>query len=143
MTSSNPLPIKKTVILFDGVCNLCNGFVNLLLTIDKKEYFLFGSLQSVEAQKLLYQNVQAPTSQELLQSIVYLDEKNNVYRESQAIFQIAIRLGFPYRLLNVFSIFPVAWTNILYRWVAKNRYRFFGERSLCRLPTAEEKKRFI
>jgi predicted DCC family thiol-disulfide oxidoreductase YuxK len=146
MDVGQPIP-RKGIILFDGVCNLCNGFVNFLLDHDKKKFFLFGSLQSQIAQRLLAEKVEGrnllSSSELILQSVVYIDEHGHYYKESQAIFQIARRLGLPYNFLYLASFLPLVVTDTVYRWVAKNRYRFFGRQEICRIPTEEERGRFL
>lgn len=124
------------VILFDGVCNLCNGAVTFIIDRDPKEYFAFAPLQSEVASELL------GTQTENLETIV-LVENGVRYTESTAALRIARRLRRPWPLLYGFVIVPKELRDGVYRFVARNRYRWFGKRDSCRLPTPDLKKRFL
>ena len=132
---------NKSIVLFDGVCNLCNSSVNFVLKRDKHNHFLFASLQSDAAKKLLLQ-----LNQE--KSIINLDsiiliENNTVYSKSTAALRIAKKMGFPYLLLYPFSIIPKFIRNSVYDFIAKNRCKWFGKRDTCRIPTKTELNKFI
>ena len=127
------------VIIFDGVCNLCNGAVNFIIDRDKKNIFKFASLQSAFGQNLLKEKNMNSTD---FNTIVLL-KNNKIYTKSTAIFEIFKELGFPYSMLSIFNIFPLFLTNKAYDFVAKNRYKFFGKRESCRIPTKELLDRFM
>lgn len=126
------------VILFDGVCNLCNGTVDFLLKRDRKKQFRYAALQS-DTGKALIQKFHIP---EQTDSVVLI-KLNKAYFESDAAIEIANMLPYPWRLGIIFGIIPKILRNKIYRWVAKNRYRWFGKRETCRIPVPEEKEFFM
>jgi len=130
---------NKSIVLFDGVCNLCNASVDFLIRIDKKEKLYFSSLQSDTGQKILthYQ-----LSKDNYDSFLYLD-KGKLYQKSSAGLHLLSGLGGFWTLTKILFIFPKIIRDLVYTFIAKNRYRFFGKKETCRLPTKEEKKRFI
>ncbi|TYZ14332.1 thiol-disulfide oxidoreductase DCC family protein [Hymenobacter lutimineralis] len=133
---------SSAVILFDGVCNLCNGFVQFVIRHDSRGYFHFAALQSAEGQALLRaQGVTLPTT--LDPDSVVLVEAGQVYTHSTAVLQIARRLSGLWPLLGAGVVVPRAWRDAAYRWVARNRYRWFGRQAACLLPTPELKSRFL
>lgn len=127
------------IVFFDGVCNLCNFFVGRLLVMDKKEVLKFASLQGKTAQA---NNLTLPTNPKA-QAIHFLDDDGKLYVRSEAVLQIAISLGFPWNLAGVAKIFPLFFRDFCYKVVAVNRYRWFGEKPSCRIPTESEKTRFL
>jgi predicted DCC family thiol-disulfide oxidoreductase YuxK len=129
--------IQNPVILFDGVCNLCNGTVDFLLKRDKKKRFRFVSLQS-EAGELIKQHFGLPE----IPDSVALISNGNIYVESEAALEIARMLPFPWNFAGIFRIVPLRWRNSIYRWIARNRYRWFGRKSTCRIPAPEERRYF-
>lgn len=126
------------VILFDGVCNLCNASVDLVMRNDSDAVFRFASLQSDVAERILEPYGRDPN---LLGSIILVDD--GVYRESDAVLRIARRMDGAWPLIYVFIIVPRFIRDPVYRWIARNRYRWFGKRDTCRLPTPEERDRFL
>ena len=130
---------KRTIILFDGICNLCNASVRFILKHDNKNKFLFASLQSDAAHKLLlhfnYNNAK-------MMSIVLIDD-NKVYDKSTAILKIGEKLGSPWRLFYFFIILPKGFRDFVYNIIAKNRYRWFGKKESCLIYGDEYKNRFI
>ena len=132
--------LKSTpIIFFDGVCNLCNHSVQFILKNDSQHFFRFASLQSAVASSMLKDKNISP---EALDSIVYIYE-NKVYTESTAALQIAKHLDFPYQLLSVFMWVPSFIRDAVYRWIAKNRYKWFGRKEECWVPSEKVKKRFL
>lgn len=125
------------IIYFDGVCNLCNGFVDFVIQRDKEHLFHFAPLQGKSAQQQL-------NAQDLgLDSVVFYDN-GHVYKKSIAVLKIASELGAGYRFFSkIASVLPVFILNFLYDFIAKNRYLFFGKKETCRLPTPEERKLFL
>jgi predicted DCC family thiol-disulfide oxidoreductase YuxK len=125
------------VILFDGVCNLCNTSVDFIIRKDKKEYFKFGALQ--QSADLLEQFNISP---EYLNSLVLIED-GQVYYKSTAALKIARRLDGPLPILYPFILLPTLLRDPIYNWIANNRYQWFGKGNSCRLPTPEEARRFI
>jgi predicted DCC family thiol-disulfide oxidoreductase YuxK len=130
---------EEAIVLFDGVCNLCNGVVNLLIDLDKNDVFRFASLQSEIGKKKLEEY---KLSSESLDSVLLI-YKNSVYQKSNAVFEISSILGFPFSILKIFHFLPLSISNSVYDLVAKNRYRLFGKKDVCRIPTPELKNKFL
>lgn len=128
----------KLIILFDGVCNLCNGYVNFLIDRDKKDKFRFAALQSNEAEKEL-----KPFDIQNDMSAIIVIKNKKIFRGSTAILKIAKELKFPYNLLYIFIIVPLFIREPIYRFIAGRRYKWFGKRDQCRMPTPELKKKFL
>lgn len=122
------------VVLFDGVCNLCNGAVRFILRWDRAGVFHFASLQSAAARELV--------GDVTLDSVVLVDE-DGIHTRSEAAIRIARRLGWPWSMAVVAFVLPRAWRDAVYAWVARNRYRWFGRRESCLLPAAEVAGRFL
>lgn len=129
--------VKNPTVLFDGVCNLCNGTVDFILKRDRKKQFRFVALQS-ETGKKIRRKFRFP--EEIDSVILILGEK--VFYESDAALEIARLLPAPWKWASFFKIVPENWRNAVYRWIARNRYRWFGKKKECRLPLPEEKKYF-
>ncbi|MDZ4711227.1 MAG: thiol-disulfide oxidoreductase DCC family protein [bacterium] len=127
------------VILFDGVCNLCNSSVNYIIDHDKHDKFRFASLQSEAGQKLLKKFGLDPDD---LFSIILIDG-NKYYSESSAIIHISKEFGGVWKTLSIFKIVPPPLRNFFYRIIAKNRYKWFGKKDSCRVPTHELKEKFL
>ena len=138
MSTDNKADPFGTYVLFDGVCNVCNYWVQFIIKRDPKAYFHFASLQSTEAQTLLEKHNQTAT----LDSIVLL-QNGKVYTESTAILQITKKLTGLWKLLSVFLFVPKFIRDAAYRWFAKNRYRWFGQQESCMIPTPEVRQRFL
>jgi len=128
-------------ILFDGVCNLCNGFVQFVIRHDRRGHFRFAALQSELGQALLAAHGQAlPASGP--ESVVLL-EGGQYYSHSAAVLRIAGGLGGVWRLAAGGWLLPQSWRDALYRYVARHRYRWFGRQESCWLPTPELRARFL
>jgi len=129
--------MSEKIVFFDGVCNLCNSTVQWLIKHDKSNQLKFSSLQSNFAQQRI-------TSTELLKidSIMYLVD-GKFYVKSGAVLRILKSLPFPYSIGIVFLIVPSFISNFVYDWVAKNRYKWFGKRASCMIPTQELKGKFL
>lgn len=134
-----PLQEKHPVLLFDGVCILCNNAVKFIIRHDKKNQFLFASIQSDAAKKLLLQHNYKNNN---MDSVLLLDQ-GKVFEKSQAVLAICSYLGFPWNLFSPFRLLPEKWLNSLYDFVARNRYRWFGKKEVCTLELSEHKNRFI
>ncbi|TGE23135.1 thiol-disulfide oxidoreductase DCC family protein [Hymenobacter metallicola] len=131
----------STTILFDGVCNLCSGFVQFIIERDTAGYFRFASLQSAVGQKLLAQH--GITLRETGPETVMLVENDQVYTHSTAVLRIARQLGAGWPLLYTFIIVPKVLRDAAYRFVARHRYQWFGQTEACMLPTPELRQRFL
>lgn len=130
---------KHAIILFDGVCNLCNHSVQFIIQHDCEGYFLFASLQSRMAESL-FSAYQIPSSR--LGSIVLIEE-GRFFTESTAVLRICRRLDGLWKGLNVLVIIPRVIRDALYRRFAMHRYKFFGKKETCILPTPEIRERFL
>ena len=128
----------ENIILFDGVCNLCNHSVQFIIKRDPKGHFKFASLQSEIGQKLVEQ-YGIPKG---IESIIYI-EKDKVYIKSSAALRISRKLNGYWRYLTILSILPSSFRDFFYDVIAKNRYKWFGKKESCLLPTIETKKRFL
>lgn len=129
----------KSIILFDGVCTLCNASIDFILKRDHKNRFLVGALQEPVSKKVL-SNFQVDDS--YLDSLV-LVENGKVYFRSTAALRIAKKLNRPWPLFYFLIAIPAFIRDPVYNWIGKNRYRWFGKKSTCRIPTSEEKQKFL
>ncbi|MFC4403267.1 thiol-disulfide oxidoreductase DCC family protein [Gracilibacillus xinjiangensis] len=128
----------KRIILFDGVCNLCNSSVQFIMKHDPNIYFQFASLQSEIGQQLMAE-YRIPST---VESVVLI-EGDRYYLESTAALKIAKKLDHIYPMLFGFIIIPKPIRNFVYRYIARNRYRWFGKKDNCMLPKPEDRKRFL
>lgn len=131
--------ISNPIVLFDGVCNLCNTSVRFLLAYNRKENLHFASLQSEFARKLLA----SQSNSKLELNTVVLFEDNKYYTESTAAFQISKHLIYPWKAMHYFKYIPKSITDWCYRLIAKNRYSLFGKRNECMIPKKEWRHRFF
>lgn len=134
------IPKHKQLILFDGVCNLCNNTAQYIIKHDKNNVFMFAPLQG-EAGKKIIDNYNIDTSK--TDSIILYNEKNGIVYKSTAALKIASKLTFPIKLLSVFLFIPPFIRNWVYDFIAKNRYRWFGKKDACMIPTDNLKSKFI
>ncbi len=130
---------SKSVVLFDGVCNLCNSSVNFIIKHDKNSQFLFASLQSDAAKEIL---LQFPSKITNFDSIVLI-EHEKFYEKSSAALRILRHLGGRFKLLYTAVIIPKFLRDKLYNYIAKNRYKWYGKRESCMIPAPELKNRFL
>ncbi len=130
---------SQPVILFDGVCNLCSGAIQFIIRRDSRGRFRFASLQSAAGQMLMLQHKLSPQQ---LDTII-LFEGDRCYTRSDAVLQIVKRLGGLWPLLYAGIALPRPLRDAFYRWVARNRYRWFGRRDQCMLPAPELRRRFL
>ena len=126
-------------MLFDGVCNLCNGFVQFVLQRDKAGKVAFASLQSELGQSVL-RALDMPTEQ--LGTVLLLDD-GQVYDRSDAPLRLSRYLGGAWPLAGIFRVVPRPLRNGIYNFVARHRLRWFGERAQCMLPRPEWRARFL
>ena len=130
---------KHKIILFDGVCNLCNDAINFVIKHDAKDVFQFAALQSVVGRKLANEYFIDTTK---IDSILLIDQ-DKIYAKSTAALKIARHLSGGYPLLYGFMIVPHFIRNWVYDLIAKNRYKWFGRKDSCMIPTPELKKKFL
>lgn len=126
------------IILFDGICNLCSSSVRFIIQRDPGREFKFASLQS-EAGK---QYIEQYNIHETIDSIVLIKD-GKVYLESTAALKIASRLKWPWRIFGILLGIPKPLRDRLYKWIAKNRYNWFGRDESCMMPSKENRDRFI
>jgi predicted DCC family thiol-disulfide oxidoreductase YuxK len=128
---------KQTVIFFDGVCNLCNGFVNFIFKFNPPRQMMMTSLQGKYAKEVLPQELLCD-----LDTVVY-QRGNHFYSKSCAIIWILYDLSWLLRPLIIFLLLPSVIRDGIYQWISKNRYRFFGKKETCMLPTPEQSAHFL
>jgi predicted DCC family thiol-disulfide oxidoreductase YuxK len=129
----------KAIILFDGVCNFCNGWVNTVIQRDKKNYFLFAPLQSAKGKQLIekYQIDISKTDS------VILIEHDQSFIKSTAALKVAKHLNGLFPLLYALLIVPAFIRNVVYDYIARHRYKWYGKKETCMIPTAEIREKFI
>lgn len=133
-------PIRSNpVVLFDGVCNFCEGSVRFIIDRDPKGIFRFASLQS-EVGKRLAEEQGADASS---LNTMMLVEGGTLYKRSSAALHIARRLRFPWFLAWIFIVVPPFIRDAAYNILARNRYKWFGEKDACMIPTPEIRERFL
>ena len=135
----NFIIMDHPVILFDGVCNFCDAMVNFVIKQDEKGVFRFAPLQSEAGQKLLQQY---NLSTKDFDSFVLIDG-GKVYKKSSASLKVMNRLPWIWKPAQIFWIIPAAFRNAIYDFVARNRYKWFGKKEQCMIPTPELRKRFL
>ncbi len=134
-----PNDVSYPVLLFDGVCNLCNASVQWIITHDKDGKFRFAALQSDTGQALLRR---FGLDQAHFDSVVLVDG-DRIFLRSDAPLEIAWHLGGLWKLFYALKIFPRFLRDAIYNWIARNRYRWFGRQEACMLPRPEWKERFL
>ena len=127
------------MVLFDGVCNLCNGAVAFIIARDRRAQFGFAPLQSDAGRRLLRE---LHGDSELPDTFVLVD-KGRILTQSTAALRIAQRLGLPWSLAYLLIAIPRPIRDLAYRVVARNRYRWFGKREACMVPTPDLRRRFL
>ncbi|NQW43305.1 MAG: DUF393 domain-containing protein [Bacteroidetes bacterium] len=130
---------NKPIVFFDGLCNLCSSSVQTIIKYDAHNSFLFASLQGATATQYLTEFRQKNSQ---IDSIILYDN-GEIFIKSRAALQIAKKLKFPLFLAYSFIIIPNFFRNIVYDWVGKNRYKWFGKKNECWLPTLELKQKFL
>jgi len=134
------LPIDKKIILFDGVCNLCNSAVQFVIQHDKKDFFRFVALQSELGQEILNHIGIDPRN---IDSIILYEPGIAYYYKSSAAIQISRNLSGFWHFGTVFRIIPTGIRNLFYDYIAKNRYKWYGKKESCMIPTPELKIKFL
>jgi predicted DCC family thiol-disulfide oxidoreductase YuxK len=130
----------KKIILFDGVCNLCNRAVQFVLKRDKKDIFRFAPLQSETGKRLVKERAIDTTK---IDSIILIEPDIAYYTKSDAALEIGKSFGGGWKMLRIFEWIPRVLRDWVYDLVARNRYAWFGKRDACMVPTPEDKARFL
>ncbi|MGC1631526.1 MAG: DCC1-like thiol-disulfide oxidoreductase family protein [Gelidibacter sp.] len=131
---------NKQLILFDGVCNLCEASVQYVIKHDKDDVFRYTALQSEVGQQIIKKfNIDNAQMDSIL---LYAPEKGISYKSTAAL-KIASKLGFPRNLMSVFLTVPAFLRNWVYDYIAKNRYQWYGKKDECMIPTPELKSKFL
>ncbi|UJH67417.1 thiol-disulfide oxidoreductase DCC family protein [Allomuricauda sp. SCSIO 65647] len=131
---------EKKIILFDGVCNLCNGAIQFIIKRDKKDVFRYAALQSdLGAQLVKERGIDTST----VDSFVLIEPGMAYYIKSDAALEIARSFGGVWKLLQIFKWIPSSFRNVIYDFVARNRYRWFGKKDQCMVPTPELQAKFL
>ncbi len=139
MHAIEKIPNGKQLILFDGVCNFCDNTVLKIIKADKKNVFVFASLQSNFGKEILnYIGIHPKTD-----SIILYEPGVAYFTESNAAIEIAKQLSGFYPLLQIVQIVPLAFRNKIYQYFAKNRYKWFGKKQNCSIPDSFTKEKFL
>lgn len=134
------LPQGKKIILFDGVCNLCNNAVQYVIDHDKKDVFRFAALQSELGQQILDHIGIDPKH---IDSIVLYEPGVAYFYKSSAAIEIARDFGGFFHLGTAFKIIPAGLRDVVYDYVARNRYKWYGKKEACMIPTPELRAKFL
>lgn len=138
--------MEAPILFFDGVCGLCNSFVDFCLSRDHRGAFRYATLQGETATRLLSQaglgDSATGSPGEWMRSVV-LWEDGKVHRKSEAVLRVFAGLGGIWKLAVVGRLLPRGLRDLVYDFIARNRYRWFGKRETCRLPKPEERARFL
>jgi len=129
----------EPIILFDGVCNFCNSAVNFVIKRDKTSTLKFATLQSEIAHKILSENKADASG---LNTFVFI-ENNKIYTRSTAVLRVCRYLNGLWPLMYGFIIVPKFIRDVIYNWISKNRYQWFGKKEKCMIPTADARARFL
>ena len=134
------IPRNKKVILFDGVCNLCNNSVSKVIKYDKKNTFIFAAIQSNSGQQIInYLNIDTSKTD----SIILYEPGVSYDVKSTAALKVMQDFGGVWSLTTLLWIFPEGFRNFVYDYIAKNRYKWFGKKESCMIPTPELKAKFL
>jgi len=135
----NQLPQDKKIILFDGVCNYCNNKVNFIIKNDSKDVFRFVALQSETGQKIImYLGID-----KTIDSIILYEPGYAYFIKSEAVFRIIKHLSSTVKLLLLFNFIPTSIKNLIYNFIAKNRYNWYGKNEQCMMPSEDIIGKFI
>jgi len=129
----------KRIVLFDGVCNFCNASVNFLIDRDPDSEFRFGALQSEEGKAVL----EAHGLGDAYFDSIVLVERDRVLTKSDAVLEITRHMPALWPAMTVFKVIPAGVRDVVYDWIARNRYSWFGKQDACRIPTPEYRARFL
>ncbi len=140
MTKETQLPEGKHIVLFDGVCNFCNDSVRFIMKRDKKDLYRFASLESDLGMQLTKER---GIDTDKVDSIILIQPGEAYHIKSDAALEIAKNLSGLYPILGVFLYLPSAFRNFFYDFIARNRYKWFGKKDGCPMPTKEERDKFL
>jgi predicted DCC family thiol-disulfide oxidoreductase YuxK len=133
------IPAQTSLVLFDGVCNLCNGWVRFVIRRDPNGIFRFAAQQTPAGRAIIEDRIGGSGQ---LSSIILIED-HTIYVESDAILQILTGLGAPWSWVALLRIVPRRIRDACYRFVANHRYRWFGRTEVCQVPSADLRSRFI
>ncbi|SNZ00033.1 thiol-disulfide oxidoreductase DCC family protein [Flagellimonas pacifica] len=134
------MEIDKKIILFDGVCNLCNGAVQFVIKRDKQDMFRYAALQSEIGKQLITERA-IDTSK--VDSIIFIEPGVAYFTKSDAALQIGKGFGGFWNVLAIFSWIPKSFRDTIYDLIARNRYKWFGRKDACMIPTPELQAKFL
>ena len=134
------IPTNKKIILFDGVCNLCNGFVQFVIKYDKKDIFRFVALQSELGIEIIKS---IGLDNKNIDSVVLYESKTLFEIKSDAALKILEKLGGIFKITFLLKVFPLFFRNFVYDFIAKNRYKWLGKRENCLIPADNMKAKFL
>lgn len=132
-------PKDKKIILFDGVCNYCNDKINFIIKHDNKDVFRFVALQSEKGQEIINYLGVNPS----IDSIILYEPGVAYYVKSEAAFQILKELKAPYQWILLLNFIPNSVKDLVYDYIARNRYKWYGKKEACMIPTEEIKNKFL
>ncbi|UII79447.1 thiol-disulfide oxidoreductase DCC family protein [Flagellimonas sp. CMM7] len=130
----------KKIILFDGVCNLCNGAIQFIIKRDKNDTFRYAALQSEIGERLIAERAIDTTK---VDSIILIEPGVAYFTKSDAALQISKGFGGFWKVMGIFTWIPKSFRDVIYDLIAKNRYKWFGRKDACMIPTAELKAKFL
>nr|WP_298926205.1 thiol-disulfide oxidoreductase DCC family protein [uncultured Allomuricauda sp.] len=131
---------EKKIILFDGVCNLCNGAIQFVIKRDKKDTFRYAALQSEIGEQLIAERAIDTTK---VDSIILIEPGVAYFTKSDAALQISKSFGGGWKLLSIFTWIPKSFRDVIYDLIARNRYNWFGKKDACMIPTPELQAKFL
>ena len=135
----NQLPQDKKILLFDGVCNYCNDKVNFIIKNDTNDVFRFIALQSETGQKIItYLGID-----KTIDSIILYEPGYAYFIKSEAVFRVVKHLSSSVKLLLLLNFIPTSIKNLIYDFIAKNRYKWYGKNEQCMIPSEEIIRKFI
>ncbi|MBS3739686.1 thiol-disulfide oxidoreductase DCC family protein [Mesohalobacter halotolerans] len=140
MRTESELPKGKHILLFDGVCNFCNDSVRFIMKRDKKDLYRYASLQSELGQKLTQER---DINTDEVDSIILIQPGEAYYIKSDAALEIAKNMSGLYPVLSIFLFLPRGLRDFFYDLIAKNRYKWFGKKEACPMPSPEEQSKFL
>lgn len=144
MEHSSNLVENRPIVLYDGLCGLCDGVVRFLLRHDTKDVFRFAAQQSDFAQRILMRHGQSTSGTDSIRVIENYDSPaERILIKSEATLRIAKGLGGIWTGALIARILPISLRDTCYDWIARNRYKIFGKRSECRVPRPNDRHKFL
>ena len=131
--------VRAPLILFDGVCNLCNAWVRFVVRRDPAGVFRFAAQQSPVGRAMIEDRMKNAAQ---LSSVILIED-NSIYTESDAVLQILARLGLPWSWIALLRIIPRPARDACYRFIVRHRYQWFGRTEICQIPSADVRSRFV